>query len=153
MIYRKIRVRLLATIIDSNRVVQIPGFCALSSLSVFQSNRFLTDDRVRPQTTEEKELYKLLSDVTQKPASLLSSRWREPSMTIHKIEISGPKGKTNCIFYLVELISFVVRCNYHSRNSDSPALSTYCARPRSGHYCEIFAGLPPDFLSSPTIDQ
>ena len=59
----------------------------------FQSNRFLIDDRVRPQTAEEKELYKLLSDVTQKPASLLSSCWREPSITIHNIEISGPKGK------------------------------------------------------------
>ncbi|KAF8798830.1 Zn-dependent exopeptidase [Phlegmacium glaucopus] len=71
-------VRLLATVIDSNRVVQIPGFY----------------DRVRPQTTEEKQLYKLLSEVTQKPASLLSSRWREPSMTIHNIEISGPKDAT-----------------------------------------------------------
>lgn len=71
-------VRLLATMIDSNHVVQIPGFY----------------DHVRPQTAEEKELYKLLSDITQKPASLLSSRWREPSITIHNIEISGPKEAT-----------------------------------------------------------
>ncbi|KAF8158262.1 hypothetical protein B0H34DRAFT_657084 [Crassisporium funariophilum] len=69
-------VRLLATLIDGNRVVQIPGFY----------------DRVRPQTEGEKQLYKLLSEVTQKPASLLSSRWREPSLTIHNIEISGPKN-------------------------------------------------------------
>ena len=94
MIYTQIRVRLLATIIDNNRVVQIPGFCAfLTFQSSFQSNRFLIDDHVRPQTAEEKELYKLLSDVTRTPASLLSSRWREPSVTIHNIEISGPKGK------------------------------------------------------------
>lgn len=71
-------VRLLATIIDTNRVVQIPGFY----------------DRVRPQMAEEKQLYRLLSEVTQKPASLLSSRWREPSMTIHNIEMSGPKDAT-----------------------------------------------------------
>ena len=97
----------------------------------FQSNRFLIDDRVRPQTAKEKELYKLLSDVTQKPASLLSSCWREPSITIHNIEISGPKGKKNCAYRLSKLISLVVRGNYHSRNSDSPALSTYRTRPRS----------------------
>ena len=52
-----------------------------------------TDDKVRPQTDAEKELYKLLSDVTQKPASLLASRWREPSLTIHNVQISGPKSK------------------------------------------------------------
>jgi hypothetical protein len=94
VIYTQIRVRLLATIIDSNRVVQIPGFCPFSLFqSSIQPDWFLIDDRVRPQTAEEKELYKLLSDVTQKPASLLSSRWREPSITIHNIEISGPKGR------------------------------------------------------------
>ena len=94
MIDTQIRVRLLSTMIDNNRVVQIPGFCALLFLNLlFQSNRFLIDDSVRPQTAKEKELYELLSDVTQKPASLLSSCWREPSITIHNIEISGPKGK------------------------------------------------------------
>lgn len=51
------------------------------------------DDKVRPETSEEKELYKLLSEVTQKPATLLSSRWREPSLTIHSVELSGPKSK------------------------------------------------------------
>ncbi|KDR82660.1 hypothetical protein GALMADRAFT_58317 [Galerina marginata CBS 339.88] len=71
-------VRLLATLTDSKRVVQIPGFY----------------DQVQPQTEDEKELYKLLSEVTHRPASLLSSRWREPSFTIHNVEISGPKNAT-----------------------------------------------------------
>ncbi|KAF8908992.1 hypothetical protein CPB84DRAFT_1673831 [Gymnopilus junonius] len=71
-------VRLLASLIDGKRVVQIPGFY----------------DRVRPQTEDEKLLYKLLSKVTSRPASLLSSRWREPSFTIHNVEISGPKNAT-----------------------------------------------------------
>ncbi|KAJ3514190.1 hypothetical protein NLJ89_g2516 [Agrocybe chaxingu] len=71
-------VKLLATLIDNNRVVQIPGFY----------------EQVREQTEEEEELYKLLSDVTQRPASLLSSRWREPSLTVHNIGISGPKNAT-----------------------------------------------------------
>ncbi|KIM43328.1 hypothetical protein M413DRAFT_69177 [Hebeloma cylindrosporum] len=71
-------VKLLATLLDGKRVVQIPHFY----------------DRVRPETSEEKELYKLLSEVTQRPATLLSSRWREPSLTIHSVEISGPKNAT-----------------------------------------------------------
>jgi len=55
----------------------------------------MPDDQVRPQTEEEEELYKLLSEVTKKPASLLRSKWREPSLTMHNIEISGPKSETN----------------------------------------------------------
>jgi len=71
-------VRLLAALTDGQRRVLIPGFY----------------DHVRPQTEEEKELYKLLSAVTQRPAASLSSRWREPSLTLHTIEISGPKNAT-----------------------------------------------------------
>lgn len=50
------------------------------------------DASVREQTDAEKELYRLLSDVTKKPAASLAARWREPSLTIHTIEISGPKS-------------------------------------------------------------
>ncbi|KAG6870642.1 hypothetical protein C0993_004286 [Termitomyces sp. T159_Od127] len=57
-------------------------------------SRSSLDDHVRPQTEEEKELYKLLSDVTQRPATSLSSRWSEPSLTLHTIEVSGPKNAT-----------------------------------------------------------
>ncbi|KAH0586115.1 hypothetical protein H2248_007384 [Termitomyces sp. 'cryptogamus'] len=71
-------VRLLASLTDGQRTVQIPGFY----------------DHVRPQTEEEKELYKLLSNVTRRPAASLSSRWREPSLTLHTIEVSGPKNAT-----------------------------------------------------------
>jgi len=71
-------VKLLATLTNDNREVQIPGFY----------------DSVRPQTEEEKQLYKLLSDITRRPASSLSSRWREPALTIHNIAISGPKNAT-----------------------------------------------------------
>ncbi|EDR13323.1 uncharacterized protein LACBIDRAFT_245017, partial [Laccaria bicolor S238N-H82] len=71
-------VKLLATLTDNHRQVQIPGFY----------------DPVQPETEEEKQLYKLLSDVTQKQASSFVARWREPSLTVHTIEISGPKNAT-----------------------------------------------------------
>lgn len=50
---------------------------------------------MRPQTEEEEELYRRLAEVTQKPASSLSSRWREPSLTVHNIQISGPRSTTD----------------------------------------------------------
>ncbi|KAF9568808.1 glutathione degradosome [Agrocybe pediades] len=71
-------VQLLATLTDQKRVVKVPGFY----------------DQVQPQTDDEKLLYKLLSEVTNRPAELLSSRWREPSFTIHNVTISGPKNPT-----------------------------------------------------------
>lgn len=51
-----------------------------------------SDDSVRQQTDEEKNLYKRLAAITGRPAPSLSSRWREPSLTVHSIEISGPKS-------------------------------------------------------------
>ncbi|TFK70401.1 glutathione degradosome [Pluteus cervinus] len=71
-------IKLLATLTDNQRRVQIPDFY----------------DRVRPQTSEEEGLYRLLSGITRQPASSLVSRWREPSLTVHTIEISGPKNST-----------------------------------------------------------
>ncbi|KAG6372816.1 hypothetical protein JVT61DRAFT_7223 [Boletus reticuloceps] len=71
-------IRLLATLTDSQRKVSIPDFY----------------DRVRPQTEDEKQLYELLSSVTHSPASVLSSRWREPSLTVHNVSVSGPGNPT-----------------------------------------------------------
>ncbi|KAF8489393.1 hypothetical protein JB92DRAFT_3013429 [Gautieria morchelliformis] len=51
-------------------------------------------DRVQPQTASEQELYQILEDITHKPASSLSSRWREPSLSIHSVETSGPGSAT-----------------------------------------------------------
>ncbi|EPQ54686.1 glutathione degradosome [Gloeophyllum trabeum ATCC 11539] len=71
-------VKLLATLMDDQRRVLIDGFYK----------------DVRPMTEDEQQLYRLLSVVTQRPASSLSSRWREPSLTIHGVEVSGPKNPT-----------------------------------------------------------
>ncbi|KAF5381886.1 hypothetical protein D9757_007553 [Collybiopsis confluens] len=71
-------VSLLSSLMDRQGKVQIPGFY----------------DHVRPQTEAEKELYLRLSDIVKKPPSYLSSRWREPALTIHNIEVSGPNNPT-----------------------------------------------------------
>ncbi|KAJ6466417.1 hypothetical protein C8R45DRAFT_1021645 [Mycena sanguinolenta] len=71
-------VQLLSTLTDKQHQVRIPGFY----------------DQVRQQTAAEKELYQRLATITGTPASSLSSRWREPSLTVHSIEISGPKNPT-----------------------------------------------------------
>ena len=49
----------------------------------------LPDDAVRPLTEEERQLYKVLSGVIQTPASVLSAKWREPSLTIHDVRASS----------------------------------------------------------------
>lgn len=61
---------------------------SLSNLRVFA--HVLSDDAVLPQDDEERKLYKLLSEVTGNPPLSLSSRWREPSLTIHSVTVSGP---------------------------------------------------------------
>lgn len=71
-------IRLLATLMGGEGKVAIPGFY----------------DRVRPQTEAEKQLYNVLSKVTKKPGSVLSSRWSEPSLTVHNIDVSGPGNST-----------------------------------------------------------
>jgi len=70
-------VKLLATLSAGDKIL-IPGFY----------------DAVLPQDEEEKTLYELLSTVTGRPASSLSSRWREPSLSIHSLEVSGPGNAT-----------------------------------------------------------
>ncbi|PVF99923.1 Zn-dependent exopeptidase [Serendipita vermifera] len=51
-------------------------------------------DNVRPQSEEEQELYRLLEEKTGQDAKYLTSKWREPSLSIHSIETSGPGNRT-----------------------------------------------------------
>lgn len=44
-------------------------------------------------TEDERQLYSRLAAITQQPASSLAARWREPALTIHNIEVSGPKSE------------------------------------------------------------
>lgn len=59
------------------------------------SSRFITnpDDHVRKLSKYEEELYQQLAGIADQPASTLSSKWREPSLTVHNVEISGPKSR------------------------------------------------------------
>jgi len=49
-------------------------------------------DAVRPLNQEEKDLYDKLGKVSGRSAGSLIARWREPSLTVHSIEVSGPKS-------------------------------------------------------------
>ncbi|KAH7913441.1 glutathione degradosome, partial [Hygrophoropsis aurantiaca] len=71
-------IRLLATLTDSKQKVAISHFY----------------DSVRSLTKEEERMYSLLAQVTQRSGTILSSRWREPSLTVHNIEVSGPGNST-----------------------------------------------------------
>ncbi|OCH91138.1 Zn-dependent exopeptidase [Obba rivulosa] len=70
--------KLLGALIDDNNRVIIPGFY----------------DHVRVLSSEEQQSYTVLAGITQTPASSLAARWRDPSLTVHNIEISGPKNST-----------------------------------------------------------
>ncbi|KAJ3979379.1 WD40-repeat-containing domain protein [Lentinula detonsa] len=71
-------INLLSMLMDKQQRIQIPGFY----------------DHVWPQIEAEKELYSQLATITQKPASYMASRWREPALTIHNVEVSGPNNST-----------------------------------------------------------
>jgi hypothetical protein len=62
-----------------------PGGCAADGW-------WLADERVRPVTDDERQLYLVLSGITQRPALLLAARWSGPALTVHKIEVSGPNS-------------------------------------------------------------
>ena len=88
------RLKLLGTLTDDDNKVTIPHFCKTVPCASPETHltTVLSDDSVRPLSDEEKQSYKVLSSVTQTPASLLAARWREPSLTVHNIEVSGPRS-------------------------------------------------------------
>ncbi|KAF9778662.1 Zn-dependent exopeptidase [Thelephora terrestris] len=71
-------VKLLSKVTDENGKVAIPQFY----------------EHVRPLTQEESELYERITSITKRPTESLSSKWREPSFTVHNIQVSGPRNPT-----------------------------------------------------------
>jgi len=106
------------------------GFVCSELASVYTNLiKSYLDDRVRPQTEEEKQLYKLLSDITQRPASSLSSKWREPSLTVHNIEISGPRSRCYVERSPMMFINhaFARRCKCNSRLGEVSGVAAHCS--------------------------
>ena len=99
------RVQVLAELTDRNRVVLIPGFCSFFFSDAFSNagsralTCFFADDQVRPQDDEEAALFRLLESATQQSAASLSTRWREPSLTIHSVRGSGPTSTPFRLFF------------------------------------------------------
>ena len=87
-------VRLLSGLSQGQHVL-IPGFCGLYFAYLHHELKCSLDDSVQPKTDKELELYKLLSTVTGQPSSAFSAKWREPSLSIHSLEVSGPGSKPN----------------------------------------------------------
>jgi len=72
------------------------------------------DDAVLPQDEDEKQLYSLLSDVTGNPSLSFASRWREPSLTIHSVTVSGPGSMSSINSEVHEHLNIHNSCNCNS---------------------------------------
>ncbi|QRV92322.1 Gly-Xaa carboxypeptidase [Ceratobasidium sp. AG-Ba] len=70
-------VKVLATLASGSNVL-IPSFY----------------DKVRPQPEEERMLYKKIAGVTNTTPASIASRWSEPSLSIHSLNVSGPGNAT-----------------------------------------------------------
>ncbi|CUA72557.1 putative di-and tripeptidase DUG2 [Rhizoctonia solani] len=70
-------VKILATLASGSNVL-IPSFY----------------DKVRPQPEEERILYKKIAEVTRTTPASIASKWSEPSLSIHSLNVSGPGNAT-----------------------------------------------------------
>ncbi|CEL62689.1 putative di-and tripeptidase DUG2 OS=Saccharomyces cerevisiae (strain ATCC 204508 / S288c) GN=DUG2 PE=1 SV=1 [Rhizoctonia solani AG-1 IB] len=70
-------VKVLATLANGSKVL-IPSFY----------------DKIRPQPEEERVLYEKIAQVTKTTPASIASRWSEPSLSIHSLNVSGPGNAT-----------------------------------------------------------
>ncbi|KZS99837.1 uncharacterized protein LAESUDRAFT_732836 [Laetiporus sulphureus 93-53] len=68
----------LGTLIDRQNRITIPKF--------YKS--------VHPIMREEEHLYLVLAGIMHMPASSIAARWHELSLTVHNVEVSGPRNST-----------------------------------------------------------
>src|SRR5215472_606726 len=98
---------LLSSLADNQRRVKIPGFCASHNvrLRIGLIILYCVDDQVQQQPDAEKELFLRIAQITGRPVSSMSSRWREPSLTIHTVQMSGPQSTFIIAIYIYMGIS------------------------------------------------
>ena len=140
------RIKLLGTLVNSDHRVTLPGFCGSRPCSNHCPHALIrnVDDSVRPLTDEERQLYKVLSGVTQTPASVLSSRWREPSLTVHDMKVSGPTSASLPPEKAHSLLPKEIPYRCHRYPIDGHRANIYPHRTRSkfrGNF-EVIAGIP-----------
>ena len=77
----------------------VPTFCYPTSVRTFNgyANKppdsddiLLLDDNVRAFSLKEQEEFKTVEQITGRSVQSLSSKWREPSLSIHSVHDSGP---------------------------------------------------------------
>ena len=96
---------------------------------------------MRPLTEEERQLYKVLSGVIQTPASTLSAKWREPSLTIHDVRTAGATSQSFRYDLLFDSHSNVVcRLNGYTILGHRPRINPSCTRSGPRHHPEDIAG-------------
>jgi hypothetical protein len=105
-------------------------------------NSISADDDVCPESEYEKQLYERLSHQTQLPALQLSSRWREPSLTVHEIEVSGPKSLHWLYRGLNKANVSLNRCNDYFWDSSIKNFNQDCSRSRHRQNCSVDVRIP-----------
>lgn len=100
------------------------------------------DEHVRPLTREESGLYERIASITKRPAVSLSSKWREPSFTVHNIQVSGPRSR---LFVFPGKLTNVLNPPRSYGNPFSGKIASISADstgPEFGHSCRQLVRVP-----------
>src|SRR5258708_11743703 len=105
------RIKLLGTLTDANGRISLPSFCTfIFTLPCIDASitPVSKDDHVTLQTQEEEESYVQLAKLTGIPPACISSKWREPSLTIHSITASGSNRMLDdAVFLIIPTLYFL----------------------------------------------
>ena len=85
-------------------------------------------------TEDESGLYERIASITKRPTESLSSKWREPSFTVHNIQVSGPRSML--VTFLGSWIRVLnpTRSNRDSFPSEVSSIGTDSTRPEPRYH-------------------